>query len=125
MWLCELEKIQGAYFEFGVYNGTSLFAAMKCHLNLKSNKKTKFYGFDSFDDGFKYFVEEDKHNFFKEGDFVSFTEYTNLDEGRFYVRLGGFLEFLKTQKLIYNNGVALIDVDTEEEKNSFFSGVGW
>jgi len=58
---------------------------------------------------------------FKEGDFVSFTEYTNLDEGRFYVRLGGFLEFLKTQKLIYNNGVPLIDVDTEEEKNIIFT----
>ena len=71
IWLCELEKIEGSYFEFGVYNGTSLFAAMKCHLNLKSNIKRKFYGFDSFDDGFKYFVEEDKHNFFKEGDYVS------------------------------------------------------
>jgi hypothetical protein len=71
MWLCELEKIEGSYFEFGVYNGTSLFAAMKCHLNLKSNIERKFYGFDSFDDGFKYFVEEDRHNFFKEGDFIS------------------------------------------------------
>ena len=58
---------------------------------------------------------------FKEGDFVSFTEYTNIDEGRFYVRLGGFLEFLKTQKLVYNNGIPLIDVDTDENTNIIFT----
>ena len=119
MWLCELEKIQGAYFEFGVYNGTSLFAAMKCHLNLKSNKKTKFYGFDSFDDGFKYFVEEDKHNFFKEGDFVSsynrvkkrFSKYKNVS------LIKGYFEETVKDKNVYelfeNEKCAIIFIDCD------------
>ncbi|MCX6824754.1 MAG: hypothetical protein NTY80_00885 [candidate division SR1 bacterium] len=86
MWNCELEKIEGGYFEFGVYEGTSLFAAVKTHKKIKSEIKRNFYGFDSFDDGFKYFDEKDKHPFFKEGDFVSsyekvkrrFKKFTNV-----------------------------------------------
>jgi len=68
---CELEEIQGSYFEFGTYEGTSLFSAVKIQEKLKSNIKRNFYGFDSFDEGFKYFDESDKHPFFKEDDFKS------------------------------------------------------
>ncbi len=71
MWNCELEKVEGGYFEFGVYEGTSLYTAVKAHKNIKSEVTRHFYGFDSFDEGFKYFDERDKHPFFKEGDFVS------------------------------------------------------
>jgi Macrocin-O-methyltransferase (TylF) len=71
MWHSELESLEGDYFEFGIYEGTSLYAAVKSHLKIKSKFKRNFYGFDSFDDGFKYFDEKDKHPFFKEGDFVS------------------------------------------------------
>lgn len=71
MWHCELEKIEGGYFEFGVYEGTSLLAAVKAHKSISSTVPRRFYGFDSFDEGFKYFDERDRHPFFKEGDFVS------------------------------------------------------
>jgi len=68
---CELEEIEGGYFEFGTYEGTSLYAAVQNYRKLKSKIPRKFYGYDSFDDGFKYFNENDRHPFFKEGDFVS------------------------------------------------------
>ncbi len=68
---CELEDIQGSYFEFGVFEGTSLLAAVKAHGAIKSKIRRRFYGFDSFDEGFKYFQEDDNHPFFKEGDFTS------------------------------------------------------
>lgn len=71
IFLCELEEIQGSYFEFGVYEGASMLAAIKAHKKIKSTTPRKFYGFDSFDSGFKYFNNRDKHPFFKEGDFIS------------------------------------------------------
>jgi len=71
IWHCELEKLEGSYFEFGIYEGTSLYAAVKTHQKMKSKIPRNFYGFDSFDEGFKYFDTKDNHPFFKEGDFVS------------------------------------------------------
>lgn len=71
IWNCELESIEGGYFEFGIYEGTSLYTALKTHMKISSKFNRSFYGFDSFDDGFKYFDNKDKHPFFKEGDFVS------------------------------------------------------
>ncbi len=68
---CELEQVEGAYFEFGIYEGTSLYAAARIYEKLKSKINRNFYGFDSFDDGFKYYNDIDKHPFFKEGDFKS------------------------------------------------------
>lgn len=68
---CDLESIEGGYFEFGIYEGTSLYSAINMHKKHFSSIKRNFYGFDSFDDGFKYFDEKDKHPFFKEGDFKS------------------------------------------------------
>lgn len=70
-WHCELEKIDGAYFEFGVYEGSSLYAATQIEKKIHSAYQRHFYGYDSFDDGFKYFDDRDKHPFFKEGDFKS------------------------------------------------------
>lgn len=66
-----LEQVPGGYFEFGVYEGTSLFAAVTIHRALRDPIARSFYGFDSFDDGFKYFDERDRHPFFAEGDFKS------------------------------------------------------
>lgn len=68
---CELEKVEGSYFEFGMYEGASLYSALRNYQRLGSDIPRKFYGFDSFDDGFKYVDEKDAHPFFKEGDFVS------------------------------------------------------
>lgn len=71
MFHCELEEIEGSYFEFGLFEGTSLYAAVRLHKGIASKIERNFYGFDSFDEGFKYFDQRDKHPFFKEGDFVS------------------------------------------------------
>ena len=58
---CHLEEIEGSYFEFGVFEGTSLYAALRINRNLKTPIDRRFYGFDSFDDGFKYFDDRDRH----------------------------------------------------------------
>ncbi len=84
MWNCELEQVEGGYFEFGVYEGTSLYAAVKAHKKIKSVMKRNFYGFDSFDEGFKYFDKRDEHPFFKEGDFVSSYEKTKKRFAKFH-----------------------------------------
>lgn len=76
LWNCELEEVPGDYFEFGIYEGTALYAAVKAHKKNKSKLPRRFFGFDSFDEGFKYFDDRDKHPFFKEGDFVSSYEKT-------------------------------------------------
>ena len=68
---CDLESIEGSYFEFGVFKGTSMYAALNAYNKInKNNIDRNFYGFDSFDHGFKYFDSKDKHSFFKEGDFI-------------------------------------------------------
>ncbi|OGB74954.1 hypothetical protein A2810_02600 [candidate division Kazan bacterium RIFCSPHIGHO2_01_FULL_49_10] len=69
LWHCELENILGSYFEFGVFQGTSLLAAARAFRNLKSSTPRRFYGFDAFDTGFKYFDNRDQHPFFQEGGF--------------------------------------------------------
>lgn len=71
IWHCETEKIEGSYFEFGIFEGTSLLSAAKIHQKINSKMNRNFYGFDSFEEGFKYFDENDRHPYFKEGDFVS------------------------------------------------------
>jgi hypothetical protein len=68
-----LEAVPGDYVEFGVFEGTSLIAAFENDRRLrpKSVGARKFWGFDSFEGGFKYFDERDRHPFFREGDFAS------------------------------------------------------
>lgn len=70
-WHCELESIEGSYFEFGVYEGSSLLTSLYASKSIKSKFKRNFYGFGSFDEGFKYFDKKDTHPFFKEGDLKS------------------------------------------------------
>ena len=119
LWHCEIEKIDGSYFEFGTYQGTSLLAAVKIHEKISSKINRDFYGFDDFDKGFKYFDDKDKHPFFKEGDFVSsyekarkrFRKYKNVNliNGYFKDTIAG-----KKQKDICNNdkcAVIFIDCD--------------
>jgi len=91
-----IEQVKGGYFEFGIYEGTSLLAAVKSYKSIQSIKSIKFYkkvfhrkfyGFDSFDDGFKYHDSTEKHQFFAEGDFKSsykkckkrFKKYKNVE----------------------------------------------
>ena len=69
MFHCELEQMPGSYFEFGTYEGTSLYAALKIHGRLPSKIQRNFYGFDVFGEGPRYSDEKDRHPFFREGEF--------------------------------------------------------
>jgi O-methyltransferase len=72
-----LEQIEGDYLEFGVYEGTSLIAAFESDMKFRiaDAPPRTFWGFDSFE-GFKYFDAQDRHPFFKEGEFESSYEQT-------------------------------------------------
>jgi hypothetical protein len=68
-----LEALPGDYVEFGVFEGTSLIAAFENDRRLRppAVAARKFWGFDSFEGGFKYFDPRDRHPFFREGAFAS------------------------------------------------------
>ena len=113
---CKIEKIQGGYFEFGMYEGTSFLAAIKISQKLDGNRN--FYGFDSFE-GMRYFNDADRHPFFKEGEFASsyekvskrFRQYRNA---RIYK--GYFEESIKNQdarKLCGENKAAVVFIDCD------------
>jgi hypothetical protein len=78
MYIANLEKIEGDYLEFGMFEGTSFIAAFETNFNIRMNGliQRKFWGYDSFS-GFKYFNENDRHPFFREGDFQSNFEKVN------------------------------------------------
>ena len=73
-----LEGIEGDYLEFGTFEGTSLIAAFENDRNLRTPETParRFWGFDSFEKGFKYFDDRDRHPFFNEGEFASSYEKT-------------------------------------------------
>src|SRR5512145_3171430 len=58
-----LEALPGDYVEFGVFEGTSLIAAFENDRRLRPREvpERKFWGFDSFEGGFKYFDPRDQH----------------------------------------------------------------
>ena len=104
--LLNLEQIEGDYIEFGVFDGTSMIAAY--HANKASAKKDgltmntegpkrKFFGFDSFEEGFKIFDKSDKHPSWIDGNLKSSFEKTNkrikknLKNEEFYL-VKGFVE---------------------------------
>ncbi|MCC6191826.1 MAG: hypothetical protein IT318_22585 [Anaerolineales bacterium] len=68
-----LEALPGDYVEFGVFEGTSLIAAFENDRRLRPREvpPRKFWGFDSFEGGFKYIDPRDRHPFFREGEFAS------------------------------------------------------
>ncbi len=73
-----LEAVPGDYVEFGVFEGTSFIAAFENdrRLRLPGVPARTFWGFDSFEGGFKYFDDRDRHPFFREGEFTSSYEQT-------------------------------------------------
>lgn len=76
--LVNLEEVDGDYFEFGMYEGTSFIGAFEAHCStrIEGGPERAFHGFDSFA-GFKYLAEVDRHPFFREGDFKSSFEKTH------------------------------------------------
>jgi hypothetical protein len=71
-YLVNLEAVPGDYMEFGMYEGTSFIGAFESHFRTRQpdTPERAFWGYDSFE-GFKYTDVEDKHPFFREGDFKS------------------------------------------------------
>mgnify|MGYP001183028349 CR=1 FL=1 len=74
------ERVVGDYLEFGTFEGTSMIAAYYANKstskvdNLIIHSKPpdrKYIGFDSFEEGFKYFDKKDKHHNYKEKDLQS------------------------------------------------------
>ena len=116
-----IEKIEGDYFEFGVFTGSSFCHAIQC---ARANKKydnnlnyIKFYGFDSFE-GFGDISDDDKHVFFTKENFKSdYKKVINrvrkiLPEKRFKITKGFFKDTLVNES---NNKLAriiFIDCDT-------------
>lgn len=71
-YLTNLEAVEGDYLEFGMYEGTSFIGAFESHMRTRQpdTPARAFWGYDSFE-GFKYTDADDKHPFFREGDFKS------------------------------------------------------
>jgi O-methyltransferase len=74
VYLNSLENQNGDYIEFGVYKGSSFCHAIKCFKSCKrfnsNQKKTNFFGFDSFQ-GFGDLNADEKHSFYKNENFKS------------------------------------------------------
>jgi hypothetical protein len=119
-----LEALPGDYAEFGVFEGTSLIAAFEADRRLRPAEvpARSFWGFDSFEGGFSYRDERDRHPFFREGDFSSSQARTQRRlerhfRGRAPVKLvAGYFEDTIAGKTAPDLGlkavaVALIDCD--------------
>ena len=116
-----IEKIEGDYFEFGVFTGSSFCHAIRCaKANVKYDQslvKTKFYGFDSFE-GFGDLADDEKHNFFTNENFNS--DYTKvikrvkklLPPSSYKIVKGFFKDTLITNSNFKLARIIFIDCDT-------------
>ena len=116
-----IEKIQGDYFEFGVFTGSSFCHAIRCaKSNIKYDlglRKTNFYGFDSFE-GFGDLPSHDKHDFFQNKNFE--TNYNKvikrikklLPESKFLIVKGFFKNTLNKKPESNLARIIFIDCDT-------------
>ena len=73
-YLSSIEEIEGDYFEFGVFTGSSFCHAVRCaKANERFDDKLKemhFFGFDSFK-GFGKLPESDQHRFYTDINFAT------------------------------------------------------
>jgi hypothetical protein len=119
-----LEALPGDYVEFGVFEGTSFIAAFENDRRLRPRAvpPRAFWGFDSFEGGFKYFDERDRHPFFREGEFTSSYDQACLRVGRHFGKkarwqlVPGYFEHSLAGKTapdlgIHAIAVALVDCD--------------
>lgn len=120
-YLSAIESIEGDYYEFGVYTGSSFTHAIRCS---KSSEKfdsnlsnMKFYGFDSFA-GFGELDNNDIHRFYTNVNFE--TDYNKtykrvnkiLPEDRFKLIDGFFENTLKSKPESKLSRIVFLDSDT-------------
>ena len=119
-YLSSIEDIEGDYFEFGVFSGSSFCHAIRCaKSNEKFDEKLKtmhFYGYDSFE-GFGDLPESDAHKFYTDINFATNYEkvYSRVkrvtDESRFTLRKGFFEQTLIGENPLKSR-IVFIDSDT-------------
>jgi hypothetical protein len=124
-YLTALEELEGDYYEFGVFTGSSLVCAIRTYNGLKylNDANTTFYGFDSFS-GFGEVSKEDRHGFYQNNIF-SVDEKKVMDfirkrakKNNYKIIKGYFEKTLKgkTCKSLSKNKIriAFIDCDMKE-----------
>ena len=124
-YLSSIEEIEGDYFEFGVFTGSSFCHAVRCaKANERFDDKLKemhFFGFDSFE-GFGKLPESDQHRFYTDINFA--TNYEKVcsrvkkvvDESRFTLKKGYFEETLIGNSC-RKSRIIFIDCDTQSSVN--------
>ena len=134
-YLVNLEELEGAYIEFGVFTGSSMACAIKCakYSRVGEVKKRQFLGFDSFE-GFGDLSENDKHPFYKNLNFK--TDYNSVNNRLTKVLGKKNKENLSLVKGFFNEtcdgkeargygvekaAVILIDCDTYDGSKSSFN----
>ena len=120
-YLSSIENIEGDYFEFGVFTGSSFCHAVRCaKAHEQFDKKLKdmhFLGFDSFE-GFGKLPESDQHRFYTDVNFVTNYEKVRtrvkkvIDESRFTLKKGYFDETL-IEISDRKSRIIFIDCDTK------------
>jgi len=131
-YLSSLEEIDGDYYEFGVYTGSSFSHALRCakssiHLN-KSFSKMHFYGYDSFE-GFGKLDEKDIHFFYTDINFE--TDYQKVSKrikklipvDQFSL-IKGFFDQTLHEKASSDVRIAFFDSDTYQSSDLTFRFLG-
>ena len=119
-YLSALDQLEGDYYEFGVYAGSSITCAIRCAKSLRKYDaglaKCCFFGFDSFL-GFGEVDNSEKHSFYNDENFK--TNYNRvykrvkkmLTRDKFELVKGFFKETLQGEPKSKTARVILIDCD--------------
>ena len=117
--ILNLEMVEGDYVEFGVFEGSSMIAAYRANLSsfkknnismLKDGPQRNYFGFDSFEEGFKIFDDKDKHPNWRSGSLGSSFNVTskrlkrNIKKSK-YTLIKGFVENTCKNKTPKNYGI--------------------
>lgn len=118
----ELDKLEGDYLEFGVFQGGSFISAYKCWRSIGFGQELprQFYGFDSFE-GVRVHAEKDQHPSWVNGTFdVDFLKVKkriskHLRNAKWQLFKGYFEDTIRDKQArdfgIDKIAIALIDVD--------------
>ena len=118
-YISSIENIQGDYFEFGVFTGSSFCHSIRCAKALakydEQLKNMHFFGYDSFE-GFGDISEIDKHKFYTDINFETSYKKTKqrimklVDESKFSLVKGYFEDSLSS---ICTNKARIIFIDSD------------